>query len=97
MAWTGLFLGSDFGMEDLAMSNTTIFLAGVAAHVVSMLAAQYARWLLSRAAEGVDPGFRFLDDLRAFAQWFMHGTASRFSGRSRYGDNDEWQPELFGG
>lgn len=60
------------------MTSVWIAAAGFAAHVLSLLLAEYSQWLLTKVARGRDR----LDlgrDLGAFLRWF----ASRFS--SNYG------------
>jgi len=59
------------------MKHVLVFAAGVVSHVVSMLAARYAEWLLAKIADGVDSGFDFLEDLPDFGHWLMRGVARR--------------------
>jgi hypothetical protein len=81
------------------MNEPHAFALALLSRGLSVVATAYADWLFRRISDGAEAGFDFLRDLKRFARWLVRMIAERLGGyrRPSYHDQEELEPELFGG
>lgn len=74
-----------------------LFMAGLLARGVGVVATICADWLTQKIADGTDAGIDFWRDLKRFCRWLVKLLSERWCGQSRRysGYEEEWQPGMF--
>lgn len=80
------------------MRSLVKFAFGVLARFLAQLAEQLAQWLFNDVSEGADETDSYLEELWAFATWFLRSLAAQLGGRRHnYGRyDDDYQSGLYG-
>jgi hypothetical protein len=80
------------------MRQYPLFLAGLLARGVSVVATIYADWLMQKITDGTDAGMDFWQDLRRFCRWLVRVLSERWCGGSgrHAGYEEQWQSAMYG-
>lgn len=75
----------------------SMFLAGIVARGVGVVATIYADWLMQKIADGTDAGIDFWQDLKRFCRWLVRVLSERWCGGSgrQAGYEGDWQPATY--
>ncbi len=73
------------------------FFLGAASHVLAALTTRYAEWRFHHLGDPDTDEVGFFEDLRAFGDWMVRGTAGRLLGRRRdWSEEYEGRPQMYG-
>jgi len=75
-----------------------LFVTGLVARAVGVIATTYADWLIQKIADGTDAAIDFWLDLKRSCRWLVKVLSERWCGNAiRHAGYDEgWQPGMYG-
>jgi len=79
------------------MRQYSVFITGLLAHAVGVIATTYADWLMQQIADGADASVDFWRDLKRFCRWLVRVLSEQLSGerRQHHRYEEDWRTGMY--